>query len=345
MAIDTNALSLGEYAIQSNDPLVQKITFSLHKTANILQDIPLVTRDTMRMKGVRFLGNLPGVTWSTLNTAPTVTKGKPTAFEEQLFLVRNQFQIDRRFKNNEDNIQDPADVQLNAWMEAFAYDFNTKFINNTHNGGTSSNTNAPAGLRYRLDNPATYGTNGEMKISAGALDISSAGLTQANANTLIEYIQSMFDYMNEPDGQDCVLYMNDLMRRKFEKAVRLMGAGAGFTTQKDAFDRSISTYKNAKIRDVGRQVDQITRVIPNTEDVNGNQAGDPGYLTDTKSSIYAVKYGTESFCGWQPEPLKPKDLGLDPTNGVIYNYVIDWGVGLFQPHTRAVARLYNIKVA
>ena len=43
------------------------------------------------------------------------------------------------------------------------------------------------------------------------------------------------------------------------------------------------------------------------------------------------------------KPLKPKALGLDPTNGVAYNTVIDWGIGLWQAHTRAVGRLYDIK--
>lgn len=40
---DANALTLGEYAMQSNDPLVLKITYSLHKTLNALQDIPCST--------------------------------------------------------------------------------------------------------------------------------------------------------------------------------------------------------------------------------------------------------------------------------------------------------------
>ena len=107
----------------------------------------------------------------------------------------------------------------------------------------------------------------------------------------------------------------------------------------DAFDRSIVKYKGAIVRDVGRRVDQQTRVILPSEDINGNDGG------TTYTSMYAVKMGIDSFGGWQWEPLKPRPLGLDPTNGVAYNTVIDWGIGLFQTHTRSVARLYGIKIA
>jgi hypothetical protein len=336
---DTNALTLSEYAMQSNDPLVQKITFSLHKTMNAVQDIPLLTRKTFIQNGVRFVDNLPGVNWGQLNTPPTVTRGKPTPYQEQMYLVRNQFQIDAKFIGEQNAITNPLDIQIEAWMEAFAYDFNYKFINNAHDGATGHDPNAPVGLRARLDNPSTYGVQSEMKISTGGIDISQSGLTQATANTFITYVQQLLDYMNVPDGDGVVLYMNDYLKRRFEAAVRILGAGAGFTMTKDAFDRGISKYKEATIRDSGRKSDQVTRVILPTEDINGNDGG------TNYTSLYAVKYGTDAFCGWQWEPLKPKNLGLDPTNGVAYNTVIDWGVGLWQPHNRAVGRLYGIKIS
>jgi len=91
MPIDANALTLSEYAVQSNDPLVMKITFSLHKMANILQDIPLITKKTLVQNGVRFVDNLPAVNWGQINQAPAVTRGKPSPYQEQIWLVRNQY--------------------------------------------------------------------------------------------------------------------------------------------------------------------------------------------------------------------------------------------------------------
>jgi len=336
---DANALTLGEYAMQSNDPLVKKITFSLHKTMNAVQDIPLLNRKTLIQSGVRFIGNLPGVNWSPINVPPTITRGKPTPYQEQLYIVRNQFQIDAKLMGEENAITDPLDLQVGAWMEAFAYDFNTKFINNAHDSAAGHDNNAIVGLRGRLDNTASSGCQPEMKIDAGGVDLSPSGLTTTTANTFVENIQKLLDYMNAPDGEGVVLYMNDDIKRKFEKAVRLMGAGGGFNMSKDAFDRDIPKYKNATIRDVGRAVDQVTRIITSTESALGVDGG------GTYSSIYAVKYGEGSFVGWQWEPLKPKALGLDPTNGTAFNTVIDWGVGLWQEHNRAVGRLYDLKCA
>jgi hypothetical protein len=343
---DTNALTLSEYAMQSNDPLVQKITFSLHKTMNAVQDIPLLSRKTFIQNGVRFVGNLPGVNWGQLNAPPTITRGKPTPYQEQMYLVRNQFQIDAKFIGEQNAISNPLDIQIEAWMEAFAYDFNTKFINNGHPGNATSTTgatvtdpNAPIGLRARLDNPATYGVQSEMKIDAGGVDIGPVNLTSTTASNFIAYVQQLLDYMNAPDGDGVVLYMNDFLKRRFEAAIRQLGAGGGFSMAKDAFDRGVSKYKEATIRDCGRRVDQVTRVISQTETNTGLDGG------TNYTSLYAVRYGTDSFCGWQWEPLKPKNLGLDPTNGVAYNTVIDWGVGFWQPHNRSIGRLYDIKIS
>lgn len=334
---DGNAVTLGEYAMGSNDPLVKKITFSLHKTMNAVQDIPLLDRKSLIQNGVRFVGNLPGVNWSQINVPPTITRGKPTPYQEALYIVRNQFQIDAKLIGEENAITDPLDLQITAWMEAFAYDFNTKFISNAHDSAAGHDNNAPVGLRARLDNPVTSGVHPEMKIDAGGVDVSPTGMTSSSANTFIEKVQTLLDYMNAPEGEGVVLYMNDDVKRKFEKAVRILGAGGGFAMDKDAFDRPIVKYKDATIRDVGRTVDQITRVITSGESAQGVDGG------GTYSSIYGVRYGEGSFVGWQWEPLKPKALGLDPTNGVAYNTVIDWGIGLWQEHTRAVGRLYDIK--
>lgn len=337
MAIDANALTLSEYAVQSNDPLVMKITFSLHKMANILQDIPLITKKTLVQNGVRFVDNLPTVNWGQINQAPTVTRGKPTPYQEQIWLVRNQFQVDKKLMEDTNAIQDPLDVQINAWNEAFTYDVNTKFIINAHDG--TGDNQAPVGLKARIDNAVQYGVNAEMKIDGGGVDLSSS-MTQATANQFIEQVQQMLDYMNAPDGDGVVFYCNDLLKRRWERAVRLLGAGAGFNTQKDAFDRTISMYKGAKIRDLGRKVDQTTRII------GDESATGAAYASGSKfTSLYACRYGQDTFCGWQFEPLKPNNLGLDPTNGVTYNTVIDWAFGLWMPHTRAICRQYDIKTA
>lgn len=332
---DSNSLTLSEYAMMSNDPLVRKVTYSLLEMGNVLQDIPLTNAQTMLANGVRFLGaNLPGVNWGKLNQEPTVVKGKPSPFQEQAYLIRNSIDVDKKLVEDRNAISDPRGQQIEAYLRAVTYEINTQFINNNH---VTGNSDCFTGLRYRLDNPTTYGVESEMKIDAGAV-VMTTSMTAASANTFIETVDQTLDYMGSPDGSGVVLYMNDLLKRRFARAIRVLGAAAGFTTQRDAFDRQVEMYRGAVIRDIGRKADQSTRIITNTEDSAGVD-GSSNY-----TSMYAVKYGEGYFTGWQFEPLVPRDLGL-LDNGVIYRTVFDWAFGLYMEHTRAVARVFGIKVS
>lgn len=355
-AFSAQAMTYGVYANQSNDPLVKMIDFSLHKTMNALQDIPLKTVNTLKQIGTRWTGNLPGVNWGGLNTVPTIVIGKPQQYDETAYRILNQFQIDRRLMNEVNQIENPLDAQIKAWLEAFTYDFNTKIINNGHPGNAISYTtsgiggnsilmnvndpNAIVGWRARLDYPATYGVVPECKVNCNGLNINST-LTQTNGIIFIAYIQNVLDNMNAPEGDDVVMYMSELMKRQFEAAVRIAGAGAGWSIDRDAFGRSVTKYRNAVIRVVGRRVDQTTPVIMNSESAGGAD-NTSATAANSFGSIYFVKFGTGSFAGWQTESLKPIFLGLDPTNGVAYNAAIDWALGLWQAHNRAIGRLYNI---
>lgn len=332
---DSNSLTLSEYAMMSNDPLVKKVTYSLLQMGNVLQDIPLLNAQTLIANGVRFLGNgLPSVAWGKLNQEPTVTKGKPTPFQEQAYLIRNSIDVDTKLVNDRNAITDPRGQQVEAYLRAVTYEVNHRFINNDH---VSGNSDCFIGIRSRLDNPATYGVESEMKIDAGGV-VMTTSMTAATANSFIEYVDTLLDYMGAPDGSGVVLYMNDLMKRRFARAIRVLGAGAGFTTQQDAFDRTVETYRNAVIRDLGRKADQSTRIITSTEAADGTD-GSSNY-----TSIYGVKYGEGYFTGWQFEPLVPRDLGL-LDNGVIYRTVFDWAFGLYMEYTRAIGRIYDIKVS
>jgi len=335
MAVDANALTLVDYAQMRNDPLVTKIVMSLFDVGNLVDDIPLVTSQTLMQNGVRFIDNLPVPSWRQLNQLPTITKGTPTPWQEQLYIVSSQFQMEKRFLREKNAIQDPMEIQFNAWMEAWAYTWNNIFFNNAHDG--TGDNNAPVGLKTRIVNYQQYGVASDMSVNANA---NLATVTASSANDLIDGVNQLLINMNAADGTNVVLYMNETMSIKFLRAIRSLGAGGGFNTQKDAFGREIEYYRNAKIRRAGRKVDQTTQVLGN-EDTNGNT-----WASGSKyASIFGVRYGKETFAGWQDCELKPQNLGVDPSNGVMVNALIDWGVGLWQSHTRATGRLYNIQIA
>lgn len=338
MAVDSAALTLPQYALMSNDPKVMAITYSLLNAGSVLADIPLITKASLKASGVRFEGDeLPVVDWVKLNVDPTVVTATPKAYEAQAYMIRNAIDTDRRLVQDENAIQDPRAVRLEAYLRSVAYAFNDVFINNTH---TAGDTDAPVGLRGRLDEYATYGCESELKIDGGAVDLSQGGMTAATANNFLELVDTLLSYLGAPDGNGVVLYMNDTLLRRFNRAIRVLGAGAGFNTVEDAFGRTIERYKGAMVRDIGRKKDQSTRIITTTEDSSGVDG------SSTYTSLYGVRYGQDGLFGWQMESLEQsvRDLGL-LDNGITYRTVIDWAVGLYQAHTRAVGRIFEIKLA
>jgi hypothetical protein len=336
MAISTSAVSLADYALNSNSPTVRAITYSLIDNGSVIQDLPLVTQKSMIANGVRFEGNLPTVSWAALNAEGVTTKGTPTAYSEQVYLIRNYIDVDKIFVEDINAIVDPRAAQVGAYTKSLTYDFNYKFLKNDHGTG---DVNAPVGLRYRIDNGATFGVRSENKIDGGAVDLTQAAATQATANKFIELLDQLLWSVNSPEGTGVILYMNEVMKRRFAFVVRLMGTSGGFSIMTDQFGRSIQMYKGAQIRDIGYKQDQSTRIITVTETSTG--AADTG---STYTSIYAVNFGTDFFFGWQFSEPNFNDLGLI-NNGVIYRIAIDWSVGLMNSSTRSIARLYGIKLS
>lgn len=335
MAIAANSLTLADYALTSNSPLVRAVSYSLIQNDNVMQDIPLINKKTLIANGVRFEGNLPTVNWAPLNSEGVTTKGTPTSYQEQLYLIRNYIDVDKVFVEEENAIVDPRATQVEAYLKALTYDFNYKFFKNDH---VSGDTNAPVGLRYRVDNGGTFGVRPENKIDGGGVDLTLTGMSATTANKFLVLLDRLLWTVDSPQGTGVVLYGNEVFQRQFAAAVRVMGTSGGFSTTQDQFNRTISMYKGAVLRDPGYKADQSTRIITTTESADGKS--DTG---STYTSVYAVNYGTDHFYGWQFGDLNVQDLGL-LNNAVIYRTFIDWGVGLMNSSTRSIARLYDIKI-
>ena len=336
MTIAANSVSLADYALLSNSPLVRAVTYSLIESGNIMQDVPLINKKSLTAAGVRFEGNLPTVNWSQLNAEGVTTKGTPTSYQEQVYLVRNYIDVDKMYVMDENAIVDPRSAQVGAYMKSLTYDMNYKFISNDH---VTGDANAPVGLKFRINNGGTFGVRPENKIDGGGVDLAQASATQATANKFLELLDQLLWSVGSPEGTGVTLYMNEVMKRRFAFVIRLMGTSGGFSITQDQFGRDIQMYKGAVIRDIGYKQDQSTRIITVTELATG--AADTG---GTYTSIYAVNYSTDYFFGWQFDDINVQDLGL-LNNGVIYRTLIDWAVGFMNGSTRSIARLYDIKLS
>jgi hypothetical protein len=349
MTVSTSAMNLATYAQMSNNPMVMAITDSLIDYGNVAQDLPLITKPSLNVVGSRWEGNLPSVTWRKLNSGGTTTVGTPTPWSEQAFILTNYIDTDKYLVLDQNQIGNVRANQVQAYLKAQTYDWNDKFFNNDH---TSGDSNAPIGIKYRINNGPTYGVRAENKIDAGGVDMSQSGMTAATANTLLEYIdQLLWSVDSDSDGTGVVLYMNDVFKRRFHRALRTLGTQGGLDTSKDQFNRTITTYKNAIIRDPGVKADQSTRIIKGNGLSGSNAIGETSAGVDSTgasavyTSIYAVNMGEDHFFGWQFAPINVQDLGLLQADGAVYRTLIDWAVGLANASTRSLARLYNIKIA
>lgn len=339
---DSSAMTLDKYAIQSEDPAVKKITFSLYKTVSVLKHIPLVTDPSIYQNGVRYTDNLPTVSWGRINETPVVTSGKPRPYQAEIAIIRNAFQYDRRIIAQKNHIVDPMKVDFDAWMESLQYTLNNTFINNNPADETNGDAKAWTGLRTRLDNTSTYGHDSNCKVDAGGADLTTS-MTATTAQNFLEKLKEAI-YSIDPTGvgEGVVAYCNDLLLRRIERAIAISGESAGWDVSKDAFDRQFKTFRGVRFENIGHNSttrSASTLIIKNTE----SSAGADG--SSTYTSLYLVKYGEGSFSGWQTNALKPENMGLSKENGVLHNVVVDWGVGLWVPSLFSAARLYGIKVA
>lgn len=333
---DGSALSMAQYAIMSNDPMVKAVTFSLLDMGTALTDIPFVNKKTLIANGVRWEGNLPSVNWGAINTTPVTTLGTPKPYQEQAYVMRNAIKVDKVYVDEENQIVDPRGAQLAAYLKSVAYDFNYKFIKNDHVAGDAA---APVGLRWRIDNGSDFGVWSSAKIDGGGVDLTLAAMTATTANKFIELLEQLLWSVDSPNGAGVTLYMNEVMKRRFATALRTMGTTGGFSIVQDQFDRTVEKFMGATIKDIGYKSDQATRIITTTELANGS--ADTG---GTYTSIYAVNYGQDHFFGWQYEPVQAHDLGL-LNDGVTYSTVVDWAGGFMNANIRSIGRLYDIKLA
>jgi hypothetical protein len=349
VAVDSNAITIADYALYSNDPLVREISMSMINAGSVFEDVPVITRKTLKAVGSRTIGGLPTVGWKKLNAEPTAVKTTPDPYSETFYFFRDAVQIDEYIQEDENQIDDPVDYNVQAYFTALSYELNDALINNTHvsyaTRNRTVNLDCFVGLRERLDN-AEYKMQSADTLKtadASAGDLSDSGITGAKANVIIRSMQSVMDAMGAEDGDGVVIYMNDDLIARLEYGIRAMGAGGGFDMTRDAFDRKVMTYRNAKIKRIGRSAPTVTGsqsyIITSTESADG--------MADTGSvytSMYFVKWGKQTGYGWQFHPPKvTPEYELD--SNVIKQVVMKGGYGLMFPNTRAIGRLKGIKVA
>src|SRR6266571_1336498 len=190
MAIASGTVTLADYALMSNQPLIQAVSMSLIDYGNVLQDIPLVNKASLIANGTRFEGNLPTINWRQVNAEGVSVHGQPTPYQEQVYMMTNYVDVDKYLVLDQNQIVEPRAAQTALVLKALTYDFNFKFFKNDHITGDA---NAPVGIRARIDDAASankFGVRPENKIDCGgaAADISFAGVTAKTGAAFFEML-------------------------------------------------------------------------------------------------------------------------------------------------------------
>lgn len=347
MAVDTNSYTLGELAKISNEPAIQKASISMIKAGSVFQDIPIETKKSLIYRGARWEDDLPTPTWRNINEPGTAVKGSPRNYQEQVFIARDNVDVDEFLSMDENAFDDPFESVVNAYLMGLSYDLNNKVINNNHKTGDKK---CFVGLRGRLDNPGTYGSNPSCKIDGGGVDLSDTNLNtngSAPGRRMSRYVQQALDEMGRPDGDGVVIYANDDFLRRWEESLK--AGGGGFTAAKDTYDKQVATFGSAKIRRIGRTapVRLANNTVKQDQVITSNETADgsDGVAgTDNRTSLYlTIADQNDGISGWQMVPMKPKPKSTNDDN-VIDRVTFSWAVGLRQKNTRAVARLVGMKV-
>lgn len=353
MNVSSSAYNLTDFALNVSAPQRQReIAFSMIKEGTVFQDMHMVTDPDVAFTGSRVVGGLPTIDWVPVNSPePTVVKTDAKPYVEQSYAFANAVQISKLLlaaaKSRGKKPENLFNVQIKAFLKSMVYEQNDMLFNNAHVAGYSrQDLDCFIGIKARIMDSLTdqkYGVNPECAISAAATDLSDAGLTAALVSRILQYMDQALYAIGSPEGDDVIFYTNEDLLPRLNRGIRALGAGGGFDMTRDAFGRSMTTYKNAKIRSAGRKSPTATgtqaQIITSTENTAGT--ADTGGVS---TSMYAVKTGEEDFYIQQAWALDSGDPYM-LENKTMWQVVFHNAYMIVQPNTRATARIYNIKVA
>lgn len=335
----SNSITLFDYGLMSNSPLIRKIIVSWLEYNSILTDIPLVTYPSLTMNGSRFLAaaiNSQAVNYRKINEQPVLWKAVPKPYAESAFILSGQFAIDTVLLKDINRIGSPFALQLEAWNKAVVRSTNDIIVN----GNQLNDIDQPVGWRNRIANASTWDIPSEMLIKDSSVDIS--GGSAANGLAVLESIQTGFDNMGKPDGDGVMMYADERLWRKLDRCVRAAGTSGGFNVSQDQYGRSVVKYKNATKRVTGRKADDVTHIIG--AETTAGVADTLG--TATASSMFLVNMDAETgFGGWQMQSMDESLMGpiLLPSM-TQQQMTVDYPWGFFQQGVRSIAQIYGIAI-
>lgn len=342
--IDSLALNLVDYQQAANDPLTKEVVLCMLKAAPLYERMKVAISPSFTYKGNRITDALPDPTGTQLNSAPTVVKTNTRPFTEELFLKEFQYQLHDLYRREKNAIEDPMNIQAKGAIQGHVFRCNDALINNVH---TTGDANWVVGVRGRLDDPTTYGTNASdcKRDAGGASADMSASATSATFGEFTKQVDRLLEETNATEDGDTVIIVGSTLYHNWNSISRRFSGSGGFSTATDQLGRQITKYGNVPVMRAGRKTPTGTwpalsqaQVITDTETAAGVDGA------SNFSSLYVIRFGDMGFKGWSFGRLETgKPEKLSGTN--VWQVTMSDTLGVYQTDTRALGRLFDIKVS
>lgn len=321
--------TLAEFSKIEIDPLRKSVVDTLIMESSAMELVPWETIGTLSTTVVK-IQDLPSVGFRKINGGYNESTGHFNQKTENISLMGGMIDTDKAIARAKNSIAEVRAVQQQMMVKAMAYKFNDRFIN----GDPATDPEEFKGLSKRVDEVVAEGFVNQFVDLAGTYGAArDAGVLYdaANAYNFLNKLDQLL-YTIKGHKADLLLMNNKtlLALRAILRKERLLDQG------RDSFDRVVDIYAGARLVDIGTTADQLTEILPLTEDPQGI------YTSDTSTSIYAVKFGIgEYLWGIQEYPLEAEDKGLLESKPV-YRTEVDWPLGLAHVDPRCIGRLANI---
>lgn len=299
-------LTLLEAAKLNPSPLVSGVVEIFARENPVLLNLPFES-----INGPAYVynreGTLPGIAFRGINESYTESTGVINPQTEKLTICGGESDYDTFLAQTGTGTNDARAVHDGLKSKALSL----RWLKTFFDGDETANPREFDGLNKRLTGSQVV-----------ALASGGATLSLAKVDELIDAVQ----------GSPTILLMNKTMRRKI---TALASGTAAVSMSVDQLGRPLTSYAGVPIGII-EDDDSGTAILGFDED--------DGQGNFDTCSIYAARFGLDTFHGIQTGPVDVRDLGEIPNKPALRTR-IEWFAAVVLKHPKAAARLTRINNA
>lgn len=298
-------LTISEWAKLNPTPLTSGVVEIFAAENPVLAALPFINTAGSAYK-YNIETTLPGVAFRGFNEAYTESTGVINPLVESLTILGgdSDFDVAQIAMGTGDNDTRAVHDVMKAKAATLTW------LRTFFDGDSSTNPKEFDGINRRL--------SGNQVLSAGT----NGGLVT------FDLLDQLVDSVR---GTPSLLLMNKTVRRQVRAMCRSLGA---LTITTDQLGRELEGYAGVPFGLV--EEDETGAEILGFDETQGTSA--------ITSSIYAVRFGADTFHGIQTKPIDVRDLG-EVDDKPAFRTRIEWYSGMVIKHPRAAARLKGVKAA